>query len=277
MQLFRRGVRLVAENRDTSESITIEKLQVEFEITRTTEKEPSTLRATVYNLSEQTRSKLEVDDRIILTLAAGYSGEFHNLFKGDLRVVRHRRDGPNIATDLEAGDGERGSKQWANRWFPKNSALRDIFKYLIRVADIGEGNLADGIAIEETNGLPDTLVSGMFVRGYALDELNELCKSRGIDFSVQDGEGQFLPIGDFKQGIPITSVEPGTGLVGSPTIDNDGVMSCQTQLLPNIFPGSRLDVKSEFVSGRFKVVRAVYNGSVYGDDFTIDIEGKELK
>ena len=275
-QLFRRAVRLTAENVDKDETTTIEKLQVEFDITRTLEKEPSTLRATVYNLSEETRSKLEAPDRILLSLAAGYGEELHNLFKGDLRVVRHRRDGSNIATDLEAGDGERGARNWARKWFSKNTSVRTIFSYLINKAEIGEGNLDEGIAIEETNGLPDEIRAGMHVRGYALDELSELAKSRGIDFSVQDGEGQFLPIGDFKGGIPVTTVTPDTGLVGSPTIDNEGVMACETLLLPHIFPGSRIDVNSEFVSGRFRVVRADYTGSVFGADFNIAIEAKEL-
>jgi len=201
-QLFQRAVRLTAENLDQEETTTIERLQVEFEVTRTLEKEPSTLRATVYNLSEETRSKLEAPDRIILTLSAGYGGELHNLFKGDLRVVRHRRDGADIATDLEAGDGERGSRNWARKWFPKNTSIRTIFDYLLTKAEIGTGNLEEGLAIEETNGLPDEIRAGMHVRGYALDELSELAKSRGIDFSVQDGEAQFLPIGDFKGGIP---------------------------------------------------------------------------
>lgn len=276
-QLFRRAVRLTATNIDAEEETVVERLNVDFTITRTVEKEPSTLRATVYNLSESTRAKFEANDRIVLTLEAGYGDELHVLFKGDLRHARTNRDGADIATELEAGDGEKGARNWAQRSFPKNTSIRTIFKHLIAVAEIGEGNLEQGLDIEETNGLPDEIVSGYSVRGYALDELNELARSRGIDFSVQDGEAQFLPIGDFRQGIPITKATPKTGLLGSPTIDNEGIMSCETMLLPNVFPGSRIDVESEFVTGRFKVLRAEYTGSVYGDDFTISIEGRELK
>lgn len=277
MELFRRKVVLTAENLDRNETTTIEDLQVEFEIVRTLEKEPSTLRATVYNLSEETRSKLEAPDRIVLTLAAGYGDTAHNLFKGDLRRTYHQRDGGDIATTLEAGDGYRGSKEWARKWFPKNTSIRTILEYLIDKARIGEGNLSEAMGIEEANGLPDEIRAGRHVRGYALDELNELCNSRGIEFSVQDGEAQFLPIDDFKNGVPISQVRPASGLIGSPTIDNEGVMNCTTLLLPNIFPGSRIDIESEFVSGRFVVKRATYSGSVFGDDFSIQIEGKELK
>ncbi len=277
MQLFKRAVTLVVENLDAETTLLIEKLNVEFDITRTVEKEPSTLSAVVYNLSEDTRSKLESGDRQILTLKAGYGEDLHNLFKGDLRIVRHARDGADIATTLSAGDGRRGALNWVRKWFPKNTSIRTIFSFLMNAAEIGTGNLEEGLDIEETNGLPDSIRAGMVVQGYALDELDQLANSRGIDFSVQDGEAQFLRIGDVKEGIPITVVEPSTGLIGSPTIDNEGVMACTMLLRPNVFPGARLDVKSEFVSGRFKVIRADYNGSVYGQEFSIAIEGKELK
>jgi hypothetical protein len=35
-------------------------------------------------------------------------------------------------------------------------------------------------------------------------------------------------------------------------------------------------VKSEFVTGRYRVLRALYSGSLYGSDFNLEIEGKEI-
>jgi len=78
------------------------------------------------------------------------------------------------------------------------------------------------------------------------------------------------------QGIPVLQLGPGNGLVGAPTLDNEGILSASLKLRPHVFPGSLVEVKSEFVSGTFKVIRADYSGSVFGDDFNIDIEGKEL-
>jgi len=276
-QLFRRAVRLTAENVDRNETTTIEKLQVEFDIVRTLEEEPSTLRAVVFNLSEETRSKLEAPDRIIVNLDAGYGDELHNLFLGALQVVRHTRDGADIATVLEAADGARAAKQWARKHFAANTSVRTVFEFLIARMEIGEGNLNEGIDIEETNGLPDEFRAGKHVRGYALKQMGRLCKSRGIDFSIQNGEAQFLTPHGTKPGSPITVAGSDTGLLGSPTIDNDGVMSCKTLLLPHIFPGAQIDVKSEFVDGSFKILRADYTGSVYGSDYAIDIEGKEIE
>jgi hypothetical protein len=277
MQLFNRAVSLLVENGTQDTSVMIEKLQVEFNITRTLEKENSTLVAEVYNLSETTRSFLEAPERLVITLSAGYGEDLHDLFVGDVRIVRHTRDGADIQTTIEADDGGLASKKWARKQFPAGTLLDTIFKYLLDYAGIGEGNVAEATAISETYGVGDKIVNGWHARGYAVDLIRSLANSRGIDFSIQSGEAQFLPLGDVKQGIPIVEVAPGSGLIGSPTIDNEGVMSCETLLLPNVFPGTRIDVKSEFVDGRFKVQRADYSGSVFGDDFSISIEGKELE
>lgn len=278
MQLFGRKVKLKVEAPENAEfkPLDIDKLNVEFEVTRTLEKEPSTLRASVYNLSESTRSALEEDRRLIVTLSAGY-GTAHDLFVGDVRIVRHKREGPNIVTEIEAGDGEKGSKNWARQWFKKDTSIETVLKYLARKAELGEGNISRAVNIAEDDGLPTTLKTGLHVRGYAVDELNELCNSRGIEFSIQNGDVQILEFGKALEGAQVVRVSPSSGLVGTPTIDNDNIMTADLRLLPNVFPGSILEVDSEFVTGQFKVLRAFYTGSLYGPDFTCSVEGKEIK
>lgn len=279
MNLFGRNIRLKAENLDddpTFDTLKVEGLNVEFEIDRTLDKEPSALSASVYNLSEKTRSALEDPKRLILTLSAGYGNDPHDLFLGDLRTVRHRRDGANIITQLEAGDGEKGGKTWARQWFKKDASLDSVFKYLVGRTGYGEGNLAQALDVSEENGMADTLKTGMHVRGYAVDELLQLCRSRGIEFSVQNNECQFLAPSAALDGTAVETLSPTSGLIGTPTIDNEGIMNANARLRPNIFPGAAVEIKSEFVSGRFKVLKATYTGSLYGPDFNISIEGKEL-
>ncbi len=256
---------------------TIENLNIGFTVNRTLEKEPSTLEATVFNLSEETRRLMQQDARMIVTLEAGYGKNVHALFVGDLRSVRNRREPPVLATDIEAGDGERGAKNWARKWFPKGTTVGKVFEYLAKTAGYGKGNIHRVININDERGLPNRLENGMHVRGYAVDELAELSKSRGIEFSVQDGEVQILEYGKAKEGVPVTLISPLTGLIGYPSVDNDGIMTLNHRLLPNVFPGSLVDVKSLFVTGRYRVLRALYSGSLFGEDFNIELEGKLVK
>jgi hypothetical protein len=253
---------------------TIENLNIGFTVNRTLEKEPSTLEAAVFNLSEETRRLLMQEARLIVTLEAGYGGDVHAVFVGDVRRVALRRDLPDLVTDIEAGDGERGSKEWARKWFPKGTTVGKVFEYLANTAGYGKGNLHRVVNIIDSKGLPDRLENGLHVRGYALDEMAELSNSRGYDFSVQDGEVQVLKYGQAKEGVPITLINAKTGLIGYPSVDNEGIMTLNHRLLPNVFPGSLVDVVSEFVTGRYRVLRALYSGSLYGEDFNIELEGK---
>jgi hypothetical protein len=253
---------------------TIEDLNIGFTVDRTLEKEPSTLEAAVFNLSEETRRLLMQQARLIVTLEAGYGGDVHAVFVGDVRRVALRRDLPDLVTDIEAGDGERGSKEWARKWFPKGTTVGKVFEYLANTAGYGKGNLHRVVNIIDSKGLPDRLENGIHVRGYALDEMAELSNSRGYDFSVQDGEVQVLEYGKAKGGVPVTPINPRTGLIGYPSVDNEGIMTLNHRLLPNVFPGSMVDVESEFVTGRYRVLRALYSGSLYGEDFNIELEGK---
>ncbi len=262
---------------------TIENLNIGFTVERTLKKEPSTLECAVFNLSADTRKLMKQDARLIVTLEAGYGDDAHAIFVGDVRRVAERRDLPDLITDIEAGDGERGAKQWARKWFPKGSSVDSVFRYLTKTAGYGEGNVSRGVQIREQSGLPTRLESGLHVRGYALDELAELANSRGIEFSVQAGEVQMLEYGQAKEGVPVTLISPKTGLIGYPTVDSvkvgttnktEDIMTLNHRLLPNVFPGSLVDVQSEFVTGRYKVLRALYSGSLFGDDFNIEIEGK---
>jgi hypothetical protein len=152
-----------------------------------------------------------------------------------------------------------------------------VFEYLAKTAGYGKGNIHRVININDERGLPNRLENGMHVRGYAVDELAELSKSRGIEFSVQDGEVQILEYGKAKEGVPVTLISPLTGLIGYPSVDNDGIMTLNHRLLPNVFPGSLVDVKSLFVTGRYRVLRALYSGSLFGEDFNIELEGKLVK
>jgi hypothetical protein len=283
--VFNRKIRLSFTTTEAEVELppTIENLNIGFTVERTLEKEPSTLEATVFNLSEDTRRLMQQDARLIVTLEAGYGDDIHAIFVGDVRVVRDRPEPPDVVTDIEAGDGEKGAKNWARKWFPEGTSVDAVFRYLAKTAGYGAGNIDRVVNIREKNGLPTRLESGLHVRGYAVDELAELSKSRGIEFSVQDNEVQVLEYGKGKEGVPVTFVSSKTGMIGYPTVDNEGIITLNHRLLPNVFPGSLVDVQSEFVTGRrrvtgrYKVLRALYSGSLFGEDFNTELEGKLLQ
>jgi hypothetical protein len=256
-------------------------LNIGFTVERTLDGEPSTAAITIHNLSKETQEKLKDTKGWQIGLLAGYgtdpetdfiSGNTNVIFSGDVRLVRHRREPPLLATDIEADDGGEASKKFVTRHFPKRTTLGTVFKWLQEQSGLGVGNSARISDIGNTESLPNRLESGMTVRGYVMDELSDLARSREVRLSSQNNQLTVLAKGEPLEGAPVTEISPRTGLIGYPYVDNEGILTLNHRLLPNVYPGAPVDVKSEFVNGRFVVERAVYSGSLYGDDFNIEIE-----
>ena len=270
-------------------SETAKNANIGFTIERNLDAEPSTAAITIYNLSKDTQERFKgAVQGWTVELVAGYGpsgsdprqlvdqGDAGVIFKGDIRLVRHRREPPLLATDVEADDGGAASKKYVTRHFGKGTTVGTVFKWLTDQSGLGIGNVGRITEIRKQDGLPDRLENGMTVKGYVMDEISDLARSRGAKISSQGNEMTVLAPGEALAGVPVTEISPGTGLIGYPYVDNEGILTLNHRLLPNVFPGAPIDVTSEYVEGRFVVERAVYSGSLYGDDFNIEIEGRAV-
>ena len=253
-----------------------EVLNIGFTVERSLDLEPSSLNCTVFNLSTTTQEALKDATGWTVSLTAGYKDQDpHVIFKGDIRNVRHRREPPLLATDIEADDGGAASKVTVNRHFPKGTTVGKVFQYLQEQSTLGAGNQTRITQNILPTGLPDRLENGMTVSGYAMDELGDIAKSRGYTVSSQNNEVVVLQPGEALEGVPSVQIGANTGLIGYPYVDNEGLLVLNHRLLPNVAPGTPLDISAEFVDGTFVVERAVYSGSLWGDDFNIEVEGRQ--
>jgi len=276
MRRFGRQVRVTFQGGGQTVTPDGDRLNIGFTVERNLDVEPNSAEITIHNLSKSTQEKLK--DAIngwTVELAAGYD-EVHTIFKGDVRLVRHRREPPLLATDIEADDGGEAAKKFVTRHFGKGTTTATVFRWLQGQSGLGEGNVGRIAAIKSADGLPDRLKNGITVRGYVMEELSDLARSRGAKVSSQGNELRVLAPGEPLPNVPLTKVSPKTGLIGYPYVDNDGILTLNHRLLPNLFPGAPIEVESEFVNARFVVERAVYSGSLWDDDFNIEIEGRAL-
>jgi hypothetical protein len=279
-------------------SETARNANIGFTVERNLDAEPSTLQLTIHNLSKSTQEALkdavghnaslvngEPGPAWQVELVAGYgsdsdeafiSGDTNVIFRGDLRLVRHRREPPLLATDIEADDGGLASHKFVTRHFGKGTTVGTVFKWLQGQSGLGAGNVERITQLTKPDGLPDRLKNGMTIKGYVMDEISDLARSRGAKISSQGNELTVLAPGEPLAGAELVKISPNTGLVGYPYVDNDGILTLNHRLLPNVFPGSPVEVSSEFVDGTYVVERAVYSGSLYGSDFNIEIEGRAV-
>ena len=87
------------------------------------------------------------------------------IFKGDVRVIRHRREPPLLATDTEADDEGEAAKRNVTHHFPKGTTVGTVFKWLQEQSGLGTGNVTRITQIKNDDGLPDRLENGTTIRG----------------------------------------------------------------------------------------------------------------
>ena len=249
-------------------------LDVAFDIFRTTKPEPNTAEIRVWNLSPEHRFILEEQGNVPVQVEAGYSDQTSLLFLGVARTVYTVRDGTDLITILQTGDGEQEYQQArVNVSIAPGATNKQAVDAVVKALGLGEGNLSS-VAASIAAGQP-LFPQGAVLTGSASQVLHRVMQSLGLEFSIQSGALQILKVGEPLSGTA-TELTPNTGLVNSPSIDNEGVLTAQSLIIPDIFPGRPLSVESEFLSGNFRVESCRYSGDTAGSEWYIDIEAKKL-
>lgn len=269
VKLFGRKIRVVVS------TIEITELTMLFNVVKTLKPEPNRAELTIYNLNPSNRSKLEQMVQAPVQIEAGYQDGMSVLFLGDLRTAITVHQGPDYITKLSSGDGERAVKTArVNVSLKKGSAGADkVLEAVAKSLGVGDGNLKQALAVIKAAGLADLFSEGTVIFGSAFREMTTICHSLGLTWSIQDGKLQILEKKKALEGQAI-KINERTGLIGSPTVDNKGVLTCQTLLIPDVFPGRLMVLESERIQGQYRIESCQYTGDTRGQDWYIQIEGK---
>jgi hypothetical protein len=282
------------------DTIKIGELDASFRVVKTLKKAPNTCELTLYNLNADHREQLAQAENPTVEISAGYKrpgseGLLEGLqeidallgtsgpdpgtgviFRGDVRDVSSNYEPPDWATLLESGDGERLARaSRINKSFAQGTSLATV---LVNVADatgFGIGNTALAAPRASLLNAGKAFLNGVTVSGQASKEMDRIVKSSGLEWSVQDGNLQLLGLGEpLLDSAVILSDD--SGLVGSPTIGNDGVVRITALMNSDIVPGRLIVLNSKAIKGKFRAERCEYIGSVFDRPFYVEIEAKEL-
>lgn len=260
-------------------NIIIRELDIIFRAVRTLKKEPNTLELTIFNLNEEKRSQLQETKDPVVQLDAGYADKHGVVFLGDVREVNSIYQKPAWVTVLSSGDGEKATQfDRINKSFRKGTNLQNVISEISKaMPDIGPGNL---LKLAASGKLPgggsDNFINGITVSGNASREMDRIVRSAGLEWSIQDKKFQLLKAGGFLQTEAVV-LTPDSGLIGSPTIGNDGILTFTALLISDIIPGKQLEIQSDLVDGRFRAERCEYLGDFAGNDWYVVGEAKEIK
>jgi hypothetical protein len=268
--LFQRDYLLVIGDRD------ITGLDVQFQVKKSLKPEPNTCELKIYNLSADTRETLSKPGVVNVRLDAGYTKALSQIYLGQARYSYSFVSKADIITIVKTGDSakEVAKNRVKVPMGPKASAS-DALDQITRALELKPGNLAKAKAQLAAKGkalypLP------FIIYGSAADVMNRFCASAGLEWSVQDGQLQILDIGKALESNPY-KLSSDSGLIGSPTIDSEGVVEASILMIPNIRPGVKVQFDSEFVKGAYRVTTAEYSGDTNGDDWGIKVHCKKIK
>lgn len=266
-ELFGRKIRVVVD------TIEIMELAMQFRIRKTLKPEPNQAELAIFNLNEDHRSALEQLKTATVLVEAGYQEGTSTLFLGDLRTAVSVVEGADIITRLSSGDGEKAVKKSRVKVSMKKGTAtpEKVLETLAKSIGVGSGNLKQ--ALQQLSGLENHFSEGVVLSGSAFREMNAICKSLGLTWSIQDGKLQILTLQQALSGTAI-KLSKETGLIGSPTVDNDGVLNATMLLAPDVFPGRKIVVDSERLKGQYRIESCNYVGDTHGQDWYTILEAK---
>jgi hypothetical protein len=189
-------------------------------------------------------------------ITAGYQGGQAILFSGEMRAANFVSEGPDKAIcELSTGDGDQALTQARlNLNIAPGSSAAQVFNQILSALGVQSGNLPKALSQLSANPAAAQLFTkGAYLKGSAAEVLSDLCRSTGLQWSVQSGALQILPLGQPLDGLAI-AVDEEHGMIGTPTVDTKGIVTVHTQMIPGIVPGCKIAITSENVSGGFRVI-----------------------
>ena len=272
--LFKPYARIVIDTIEIEHGFDEASLDVQFSIERSLKPEPNTAEIKVWNFNPDHRSQLEELDKVACAVEAGYEGGFASLFVGTLRTTFSVRENASIVTTLQSGDGEKEYKQSRiNLSIAKATPNASVLQQITKALKIAEGNLATVTPLLLATS--PLFPQGGVLSGSASQIMTRVSQSLGFEWSIQEGALQLL-----QRSAPLTAtavlLSASTGLIGSPSIDNEGILTAQCLLIPDVFPGRLLVLESERLVGSYRIEKCNYSGNTAGPEWYIDIEAKKL-
>lgn len=213
---------------------------------------------TIYNLNEQTRTKLHKDPSTSfkykgVELKAGYGGQFSTIFKGNITNCYSTREGTDYITVMECGDGAFG---FANGLFSINYPAKTKYDTIVNAI----AKSIPGVDLGAISKLDGTIARGNTVSGNAYQLLKQLT---GNGCFVDNEKIYVLRDKETIKG-SFEVINAATGLLGTP-IKKETMIIVRDLFEPRILVGQRLFLQSSTASqfnGLKKVVSVEHRGMI---------------
>lgn len=259
-------------------------LRITFKTQKGDVETPNSAEINVYNLSEDTISKIRREfTRVILQ--AGYQGNAGIIFDGQIRQARNWREGGvDTVLSILAADGDR-----AYNFATVNTSLAAGSKPADHVQVCQQSFTAQGTGVGHVPDLPgQPLPRGKVMYGMARTYMRDTAKTTDTTWSIQDGKVQMLPLKGYLPGEAVLLTHE-TGLVNTPEQSQDGI-KVRCLLNPRLRVGGRIKLDNASVKraqtdlklaatrpaaldhdGLYRIIKVEFSGDTHGNDWYADM------
>lgn len=265
MYLFGRRANLLFKPKNAAVGLDVSNLRVVFQITKSITKAANTAEIVVYNMSQSTRVYSQQKNMQVF-LAAGYdeglstTPQLKLIYSGDILSQPTSKAKGDVLTKYEAGDSVKILQDARiSKSFKSGTTVATVIDELKKqLTGVSNGELQ--------NLLGKAFPNGYSAHGLVRDQLDVMALKTDTLWSIQDGKLQFLKV-DGSTSEKAVFLTSDTGLIGSPSQKKINVYGVEkigidfvSLLQPEIKPGRKIDIDSEFVSGIFTCLKVVHRG-----------------
>jgi hypothetical protein len=206
---------------------------------------PGTAEIRIYNLADSTAADL-VNEFDTVQLQAGYiTGHYGTIFQGTIKQYKRGRESAvDSYLDIFAADGDYAwNYGFLHGPYPPGTTSIQLAQKIADAAVSAGGN----VRIGEMTAAPIVKAPRTVIQyGSLADEADELARTMGTTWSIQNGEIQHLNSTAYKQG-EIVVINSSTGMIGAPEITNDWIyVTCL--LNPNLYVRGRVQLDNKSIN-----------------------------
>lgn len=255
--------------------IDISALDLTFQIKKSTKRSPNTCTVTVHNLSDSRREEIKSARRPLVQVRAGYRDENSLLFVGNARRQFQEIQELDTSLTVEARDkGNEYASARVSQSYAPGTRVVTVMADLVDALNIDRGNLSEFNNLTLGHG-GSTFPDGFVSQGQAHRVLSRLVRGAGLRWSAQNGALQLL-----RRGRPLQTqavlLSPSSGLLGSPTREDKGLVTAVSLIQPGLDPGRRVQLESRFISGTYEVKAVQYDGDTAADTWDATLTLKPI-
>lgn len=260
--------------RDPDTALARPTLRVVFKIIRALAKDPNSAEISIYNLSAESRAKLQEKD-IPTTVEAGYVGNISRIFGGTLDFGGSFKEGDDWITRVQSGDGSKAFRTArVNRSLKGPISPGQVLKIAGEALGLPLGNLTDAVSKGSQRASLKEFANGVMLSGKSEQVFDKIVKAMGFDWSIQDGQIQVLAPKDTVGDVIV--LERSSGLIGTPSPGDKGVVKARSLLQAELAPGRKVEYRSREVNGFFKVQKVTFTGDTWAPGWFADLETSPL-